>query len=97
MQERAPLVDAKRVVRADEELDDTVEIPFRFGEPRLEESLPAGTLSFDELQSMHMTQEMAQRWADFYTNETLLNPKNGSARGRARLMQYAADLLGGRA
>ena len=54
-----------------------------------------GTLTLEELQSMGMTQEMAQRWADFYRNEARLNPKNGSARGRASLMQHVSDLLEG--
>ena len=57
--------------------------------------LRIGTLSLVELQSMGMTREMAQRWAEFYANELRLNPSNGSAAGRARLMRYAADLFEG--
>ena len=53
------------------------------------------TLTAQELQSMGMTREMAQVWADFYSRVLEQNPANDSARGRARLMQYAVELLGG--
>jgi hypothetical protein len=52
-------------------------------------------LTLDELQSINVTREMALEWAAFYVNEARRKPANGSARGRARLMAYAADLLGG--
>jgi hypothetical protein len=50
-------------------------------------------LTREELQSMGVTRDMAQRWADFYKNVVVLHPENESARGRTVLMQFAADLL----
>jgi hypothetical protein len=48
-----------------------------------------------ELQSIGMDFEMATQWAEFYADWVSQRPENGSARGRARLMAYAAELLRG--
>jgi hypothetical protein len=53
------------------------------------------TVTREELQSMGMTEELALQWAAFYRAVTLANPANDSARGRAVLMEYAAELLRG--
>ena len=52
------------------------------------------SLSRDELESMEVTPEMAREWSDFYIWVTGWAPQNGSARGRALLMEFAAKLLG---
>ena len=51
------------------------------------------SLTVEELQSMGVTVEMANAWAVLYREETVINPANPSARGRANLMEYAARLL----
>jgi hypothetical protein len=53
------------------------------------------TLTKDELESMGMTFDMVRRWAEFYRDELARNPSNASARGRAALMDFAMELLGG--
>jgi Domain of unknown function (DUF4951) len=53
------------------------------------------SLTKDDLESIDVTLEMALEWADFYDNEVIRNPTNGSAKGRAVLMRRAAELLGG--
>jgi hypothetical protein len=50
-------------------------------------------LSREELQSMEVTVGMAREWSDFYVWVTGWAPENGSARGRAVLMDFAARLL----
>ena len=51
------------------------------------------SLTREELQSIGVTRDMSQQWADFYKNVVVLHPENVSARGRTVLMQFAADLL----
>jgi hypothetical protein len=53
------------------------------------------TITGDELESIGVDHDMAVRWAAFYRNEIRRHPENGSARGRAVLMEFSADLLGG--
>jgi hypothetical protein len=48
-----------------------------------------------ELRTMGMRMDWSLDWAAFYRNELSHNPRNGSARGRIQLMDYAANLLGG--
>lgn len=50
-------------------------------------------LSRAELVRNGATREMAQEWGRFYRNEVLRSPGNPSARGRAALMEAAAELL----
>ncbi len=50
------------------------------------------SLTREELERAGVTQQIAEAWRDFYRAEVLRNP---SARGRADLMQRAADLLSG--
>ena len=45
------------------------------------------------LDAIGVTLEMARAWTEFYENAVSDNPHNGSAKGRAVLMHYAADLL----
>jgi hypothetical protein len=52
-------------------------------------------LTREGLIALGVTLEMAQGWAQFYRNETMRNPANDSARGRAALMERAVQLLGG--
>jgi hypothetical protein len=63
------------------------------GEAAARERIPR--LSLNELNSMGMTLEMAIAWARFYRIEAERNPSNGSAIGRAALMEHAAHLLRG--
>jgi hypothetical protein len=52
-----------------------------------------GSLTRSELESEGLTAELAEQWRDYYQEVARLTPQNESARGRAELMQYAADLL----
>jgi RHS repeat-associated protein len=51
------------------------------------------TLTREELEEAGVTREMVEAWRNFYRNELLRNPNNGSAAGRIDLMQRAAELL----
>jgi hypothetical protein len=53
------------------------------------------SLTREELEQAGVTRQIAKAWWDFYRAEVLRNPRNPSARGRADLMQQAADLLSG--
>jgi hypothetical protein len=53
------------------------------------------SLTLEELQSMGVTAEMAAAWVALYRYVARRNPANGSARGRAVLMEYATKLLRG--
>ena len=55
----------------------------------------AESLTREELEQAGLTRQIAEAWRDFYSDEVLRNPRNPSARGRADLMQRAADLLSG--
>ncbi|WP_420878008.1 DUF4951 domain-containing protein [Sorangium cellulosum] len=45
------------------------------------------------LQRAGVTRNIAEAWAKFYRNETLRNPANPSAQGRAELMEAAVKIL----
>jgi hypothetical protein len=53
------------------------------------------TISRAELESMHMTAEIAEIWRDFYRRVKNANADNPSAEGRAELMERARRLLMG--
>lgn len=51
------------------------------------------TLTREEMVRAGMTRELAEAWRDFYRNESVRNPQNPSAAGRADLMQRVVELL----
>ena len=51
------------------------------------------TITHNELVRNGVTLDMAREWVKFYVNETLRNPNNPSAQGRAELMQHVVKLL----
>lgn len=51
------------------------------------------TLTVEELRSAGVTAEMADAWRLFYLAVVDENQENPSARGRAKLMEYARSLL----
>jgi hypothetical protein len=51
------------------------------------------TLTRSELESIGVTLDMARLWVRLYERVAAANPANGSAKGRASLMNYAAELL----
>lgn len=53
------------------------------------------TLTRDWLTQNGVTIDIAEAWMKFYQNETMRNPSNPSAPGRADLMRYAVGLLQG--
>ena len=53
------------------------------------------SLTREELELADITRRIAEAWRAFYRAEVARNPRNPSARGRADLMQRAADLLNG--
>ena len=55
----------------------------------------ADEITVEELQFMEMTVDLATDWANWYLDETELNPENPSARGRVVLMQKCAEMLRG--
>ncbi len=52
-----------------------------------------GNLSAEVLRKAGMTSNMAEEWAAFYRNESLLVPRNPSAAGRAELLEDVAKML----
>lgn len=65
----------------------------RWGSGEAEALAQIPRLSRDYLVRNGVTREMAESWGRFYRNEILRNPKNLSAKGRAVLMEAAAELL----
>jgi hypothetical protein len=53
------------------------------------------TISRADLESMHMTAEIAEIWRGFYRRVKDGNPENPSAQGRSELMERARELLTG--
>lgn len=53
------------------------------------------TLTRKELEEGGVTRAMAEQWRDFYREVARVTPQNGSAAGRADLMQRAVELLSG--
>jgi len=52
-------------------------------------------MTVEDLQEIGLTQDGAQAWADYYSEEYAANPRNGTAGARATLMSQYADMLGG--
>jgi hypothetical protein len=53
------------------------------------------TITRQELTESGVTAEIALSWADWYRAVASDTPANPSARGRAELMDYIAELLSG--
>ena len=51
------------------------------------------TLTAAELRAANITADIAEGWRAFYLEVLEENPDNPSARGRAKLMEYARSLL----
>lgn len=53
------------------------------------------SLRREDLEQAGVSRDIAEAWRDFYRAEAIRNPRNPSARGRADLMQRAAELFSG--